>query len=244
SRYHPKTMNAAELRLDLAEWKELLAKATRPCIKIVLEQTVARVVAEVVKAEKAAAAAAASSKPAAGPAPAAKPAVLPTLKISNYGWDESDKFVKLYVTLNGVEKAAKEDVVCEFTPTSFSLSAIVDGKRHEMAMRDLTREINVEASSCKQKTDMLVVMCRKKEEGKKWQFLTKTEKATKEKNGPKMETGDESKDPQESLMGMMKQMYDDGDDEMKRTIRKAWHESQSKKGGMDGLGMGMDGLEM
>lgn len=41
---------------------------------------------------------------------------------------------------------------------------------------------------------------------------------------------DEKADPQESLMGMMKQMYDEGDDEMKRTIRKAWYESQAKKG--------------
>lgn len=27
----------------------------------------------------------------------------------------------------------------------------------------------------------------------------------------------------------MKQMYDEGDDDMKRTIRKAWHESQTNK---------------
>uniref|UniRef100_A0A0M3HM17 SGS domain-containing protein n=1 Tax=Ascaris lumbricoides TaxID=6252 RepID=A0A0M3HM17_ASCLU len=43
---------------------------------------------------------------------------------------------------------------------------------------------------------------------------------------------DEKADPQESLMNMMKQLYDEGDDEMKRTIRKAWHESQTKKGAM------------
>jgi calcyclin binding protein len=45
---------------------------------------------------------------------------------------------------------------------------------------------------------------------------------------PKMEDegGD---DPQASIMKMMKQMYDDGDDEMKRTIRKAWTEAQNKK---------------
>lgn len=39
---------------------------------------------------------------------------------------------------------------------------------------------------------------------------------------------DEHADPQESLMNMMKQMYEDGDDEMKRSIRKAWYESQNK----------------
>jgi len=35
----------------------------------------------------------------------------------------------------------------------------------------------------------------------------------------------------------MKQMYDDGDDEMKRTITKAWVESREKQGagGMGGM---------
>ena len=48
---------------------------------------------------------------------------------------------------------------------------------------------------------------------------------------PKPET-DES-DPQAGLMNMMKKMYDDGDDDMKRTIAKAWTESQDKKTKVD-----------
>ena len=31
-------------------------------------------------------------------------------------------------------------------------------------------------------------------------------------------------------MDMLKKMYDDGDDEMKRTIAKAWSESRNKTG--------------
>ena len=33
-------------------------------------------------------------------------------------------------------------------------------------------------------------------------------------------------------MTLMKQMYEDGDDEMKRTIAKAWTESRDKNPGM------------
>ena len=40
---------------------------------------------------------------------------------------------------------------------------------------------------------------------------------------------DKNEDPGASLMGLMKQMYQDGDDDMKRTIAKAWHESQEKR---------------
>jgi calcyclin binding protein len=54
---------------------------------------------------------------------------------------------------------------------------------------------------------------------------------------PKM---DENADPQDGLMSLMKKMYEDGDDEMKRTISKAFTESREKKG-MGGMGE-MDGM--
>ena len=47
---------------------------------------------------------------------------------------------------------------------------------------------------------------------------------------------DDSKDPEAGLMDLMKKMYDEGDDEMKRTIAKAWTESREKKAG----GLNMD----
>lgn len=40
---------------------------------------------------------------------------------------------------------------------------------------------------------------------------------------------EKNEDPGAGLMQMMQKMYEDGDDDMKRTIRKAWHESQEKK---------------
>jgi calcyclin binding protein len=36
-------------------------------------------------------------------------------------------------------------------------------------------------------------------------------------------------DPSASLMGLLQNMYEEGDDEMKRTIKKAWYESQAGK---------------
>lgn len=44
---------------------------------------------------------------------------------------------------------------------------------------------------------------------------------------------DPNADPNASLMNMMKKMYDEGDDEMKRTIRKSWYEGQQKKTEME-----------
>lgn len=44
---------------------------------------------------------------------------------------------------------------------------------------------------------------------------------------------DPSEDPQAGIMNLMKKMYDEGDDDMKRTIAKAWTESQDKKAAGD-----------
>lgn len=44
---------------------------------------------------------------------------------------------------------------------------------------------------------------------------------------PKLD--DDKADPSQSLMKLMQQMYDEGDDEMKRTIKKSWYESQQKR---------------
>lgn len=46
-------------------------------------------------------------------------------------------------------------------------------------------------------------------------------------------------DPGSSIMNMMKNLYEEGDDEMKRTIAKAWTEANDKK--LSGKHAGPDG---
>ena len=63
---------------------------------------------------------------------------------------------------------------------------------------------------------------------------------------PKAEGGAKTDDPSASIMDMMKQMYDDGDDQMKRTIGEAMLKSRQEQqrggGGMGGMGGGMGGM--
>lgn len=42
-------------------------------------------------------------------------------------------------------------------------------------------------------------------------------------------TVDDNAEPGDGLMNMLKKIYSEGDDEMKRTINKVWTESQEKK---------------
>ena len=68
--------------------------------------------------------------------------------------------------------------------------------------------------------------------GQQWSHLTGVEKQTTDKKTPKYEPSD---DPSSSIMGLLKQMYDDGDDDMKRTIAKAWASNQDKKPTLDDM---------
>ncbi|XP_059418763.1 calcyclin-binding protein [Carassius carassius] len=153
-----------------------------------------------------------------------------TVKINNYGWDQSDKFVKIYITLKGVHTIPAENVEANFTERGFNvLVKDLDGKNHQMTVNNLLYPIIVAGSSKKIKTDMVLIMC-KKAETKKWDCLTQVEKQSKEKDKPNL---DANTDPSEGLMSVLKKIYTDGDDEMKRTINKAWVESQEKKAKAD-----------
>ncbi|CAN0250365.1 unnamed protein product, partial [Lampetra planeri] len=207
------------LLLDQEELKKLLESATRPAVQELLKKELRRVDREASSRAQQSKAADASPKAATAGPPS-------TTKLSNYGWDQSEKFLKVYVSLEGVQKAPSENVSVEFKERSFSLLVRdFEGKSYSMSVIELLHPIDPAKSSWKVKTDSVLVMCRKTKE-ETWKFLTSLEKKTLDKEKPKME---EDVDPSEGLMKILKQMYDDGDDDMKRTISKAWVESREKQ---------------
>jgi len=151
-----------------------------------------------------------------------------TTKITNYAWDQSEKFLKIYITLNGVHSFPTENLTADYTNKSFEFQALSsDKKNHALTIKNLLNEIVPAESYHKVKTDMVVLYLKKKNFGQQWSFVTEAEKKAKEpKATPKKE---KEEDPGAGLMSLMKQMYDEGDDDMKRTIAKAWTEARDKK---------------
>ncbi|XP_029931153.1 calcyclin-binding protein [Myripristis murdjan] len=210
-----------QLEADLQELGAFLEKAERERVKEALRQEQKKVEKEIASKRQQKEQ---QARREADPTASSKAAY--TVKITNYGWDQSEKFVKIYLTLKGVHKIPSENVEVNFTDRSFSvLVKDLDGKNHQMSIINLLNPIDVKDSYKKIKTDMVLIMCKKKT-AKKWECLTQVEKQSKEKDKPAM---DENADPSEGLMSMLKKIYSEGDDEMKRTINKAWTESQEKK---------------
>lgn len=211
----------SQLEADLQELSSLLEKAERNRVQDVLKQEQKKVEKELATKRQQQQQ---QAKKDADPSAASKAAY--TVKITNYAWDQSEKFVKIYLDLKDVHKISADNVEVEFKERSFSvLIKELNGKNHQMTVLNLLHPIDEKDSYKKVKTDMLLIMLKKKMT-KKWECLTAVEKRSKEKDKPTM---DENADPSDGLMSMLKKIYEDGDDEMKRTINKAWTESQDKK---------------
>ncbi|KAM9326949.1 calcyclin-binding protein [Gastrophryne carolinensis] len=219
-----------ELQKDLEEVKQLLEKATRKRVRDALYVEQRKLETEIGNNQQQAGESREAQKPSAIVPPMSGSY---TVKISNYGWDQSDKFVKIYITLNGVQNIPADNVQVQFTERSFELLVKnLNGKNHTMTVNNLLKPICPENSSRKVKTDTVLIMLRKKAESK-WECLTQVEKQTKDKKEkPALDTDG---DPSAGLMDVLKKIYDEGDDEMKRTLNKAWSESREKqmKGEMD-----------
>jgi len=145
--------------------------------------------------------------------------------ISQYAWDNSDTTVKIYIDLDGVTPSSDVEATLSVVEGGRSLSIRahdIKGKNYRLNVSKLGGK----AGSVRvvKKSDKFVVVINK--EGREtWTSLIAKEK---EKEEPSYTKPAENADPGSSIMDMMKKLYDDGDDEMKRTITKAWSESQSK----------------
>jgi len=157
-------------------------------------------------------------------------------RLKDYSWDQSDKFVKLYLTgLTGLGDCNNENIVINFESESVSVRigplSTQAPKIFTFSIKKTCHKISPEKSYHKVKADYLLVYLAKHNQGSDWSHITHAEKAAadskKKADEPKF---DDKADPSAGLMNMMKKMYEDGDDEMKRTIAKAWTEGQDKKG--------------
>lgn len=130
--------------------------------------------------------------------------------------------MKIYIPLEG---ASDENIKSDFQPWSFGLKIHdVDGKNYRCGVQKLNNAILPEKSTVSVKPKRIIVTL-KKAERSDWKELY-----FKEDKKPKLDSG---KDPMSGLMDMMKNMYEEGDDEMKRTIAQAWSEAHAgKKPGM------------
>jgi len=228
------------LRSDIAELKSLMALAKSDRVKNALTIELRRwetKLADMLENEKKSV----ETEPSVPAKTTTQPSRSYDVHLKNYSWDESDNFVKIYLTgLDGAKDLPKEAFEFQVEASSV-LFKVKDfkGKNMIFNIKETTGAMNVEKSYYKAKSDMVVIFLKKQDVAVKWSHLKRVDKETssKPKFTPKAE--DNNADPSAGIMNMMKQMYEEGDDDMKRTINKAWTESNSKRNSeLDKLDLG------
>jgi calcyclin binding protein len=170
----------AGLRAQAKELERLIGLAQRETSRQLLQAELARVT------EALASATTSDPPPAPRPAPAPAPAPLrlssaPTTapieysSISSYAWDHSNKFVKVYLTIPGLEKIPDAQIEAVFGERSLVLSVAgvstppVNRRLNVPALCHAVRED--QCSWVRKPSDMLLIKLRKASDGQEWASL-------------------------------------------------------------------------
>ena len=140
--------------------------------------------------------------------------------VTNYAWDQVDEYVKLYLPLD--EQITQEKVKLNF---SNPRSVVCIYGRNKLTLNKLYADINKKESHCKV-TKSKVILFLKKDSKKHWPSLIEKKDFKYEPEKEEEITSDKSS---AGLGDLLKKLYNEGDDEMKRMISKAWYEAQNNK---------------
>mmetsp|Transcript_8206 Transcript_8206/g.16567 ORF Transcript_8206/g.16567 Transcript_8206/m.16567 type:complete len:252 (+) Transcript_8206:154-909(+) len=157
--------------------------------------------------------------------------------INTFAFDAGEynsKSLSIYISQdmeNVIE--VKDSCTCDFTENSFDLKIMgFNGKNYRLFRDNLAHSINPDRSKFLVKQNKVVIKLGKVKgefSYDHWDSLTAKAGATKRDKSKK-------DDPQASIMSMMKDMYDSGDDNMRKIIGESMMKSQrGEKLDVDGM---------
>lgn len=151
--------------------------------------------------------------------------------ISKYAWDQSKKFVKVYLTLPGIEKVSDDSIHLDVQTTSlkfevYGLSELPANRR--LAVATLHSAVDAWQSSWTRKADSMILIKLKKasECEPEWGSL---DDSAIQKARRKAEEVEQNKG--KSTSELLSKMYADADEEGKKSLEEAWEAGRSKREG-------------
>ncbi|KAI7999439.1 Calcyclin-binding protein [Camellia lanceoleosa] len=219
---------ADDLVMDLEELRQLQSIAKRPRVASLISSEIRNLEKLSKEAASTVTSQAQTPSPTPTPIPTAKVASNPALNyltLGSFSWDQDNDKVKIYVSLEGVDQEKIETV---FKPMLIDIKFHdVQGKNYRCAIPKLNKEIVPDKCKVIVKPTRVIITLPKASKGN-WLDLHFKEDKLK----PNL---DKERDPMAGIMDLMKNMYEEGDDEMKKTIAKAWTDARSGKAAADPL---------
>ena len=188
------------------------------------------------------------------PVPKHTPAKAPTISSNKYQtfptyYFDAGKYgsptVSVYVPLDGIGTHDKSKISCSFTNGSFDL-IVSDwqGKSYRLLNDNLEKDIDLTKSKYIIKPNKILLKLGKikGEYGfDSWSQLS-AKKSKKRNASGKSSKDDDSSNPAAGIMDMMKDMYDGGDDNMKKMIGETMYKQRMGQMNPNGGAGGMDDM--
>lgn len=151
-----------------------------------------------------------------------------TISVTDYAWDQNDEVVKFYIELGKLNNVDTSQVSLKVNGDHKGFTCIFG--KHRFTVAQLFAPVDEAKSSAKvlTKSNRLLITLGKMG-AQKWPSVTPP-KASSFSPRKSAEEDALADDPSGGLMKIMKKMYDEGDDDMKRTLTKTWYEAQNKQG--------------
>eukprot|EP00929_Paragymnodinium_shiwhaense_P084169 TRINITY_DN44995_c0_g1_i1.p1 TRINITY_DN44995_c0_g1~~TRINITY_DN44995_c0_g1_i1.p1 ORF type:complete len:984 (+),score=329.16 TRINITY_DN44995_c0_g1_i1:118-3069(+) len=147
-------------------------------------------------------------------------------KISKFAFDQSDKFVSLYIDCDGAGSLPADAVEMVLRPRGVLLVVRQAGKKKWFKVHNLCKEIDMEASTKKVKSDMIVLKLKKAQQGEKWSDLTDEKDLYQKKREYRIAHGDLKGATTEELLA---DMYKNANDEEREGLRDAMRVNRQKR---------------
>ena len=149
--------------------------------------------------------------------------------VKSYMFDQSAKFVKIYISsLPGIADLPEEGVVARFEERSLQLDLVglsAAPPNRRLSVPTLCAAVVPEQCSCVRKPpDTLLVKLRKATEGDEWGSLDDSAAKKKAKQEEKVKANEGK-----STAQLLSEMYADADEEGKESLAKAFEEGRAKR---------------
>lgn len=216
---------------EIEETRKLISLTTFPGVKTVLEKYLKQL--EQLELRAKSAPVAGTSEPAVASVSSGEPAakkVVPVtgafVPIEDFYWDQdgySAPIISVYIELTGVG-SVKQNCNVKFTKMSFDFTVTdLNGKSYRLVKDNLEKDIVPEESKMVVKANRVILKLQKVKgefNYDSWNNLTAKKPRDAESDAKK------KADPTLGLMDMMKDMYDEGDENMRKIIGEAMIKSQ------------------
>ena len=137
----------------------------------------------------------------------------------------------MYITsgVDGIGKHSKENIDCEFTDVGIDFRILsFNGKNYRLKISPMYDLIDSAASKFKVKSNSITIDLVKRKT-KHWSNIKQTKSLTKAADEIGKKKNEDEDNPSAGLMGMMKELYETGDENMKRTIAESWQKASENK---------------